>query len=277
MPVIAMTREMGSRGKHVAASFAQRSGGKVIYHEIIEPIANKMRLRQSHVQRFLDGKSGLWERLTTDQTSLSIFTAEETFRLLRDPGTAVLRSWGAVHLLKEIPHVIRVRVCAAFETRVQNMMERLDTEDRRGVEKEIRLADEAHTAIVQRHFGVDWRDPEHYHLVLSTDNLSTEACVEQIEHLAQRAQFRESAESQRVLDDVALAASVRAALRRDARTNEISVVVQCVDGVARLLGMVSGPETAAAAHEVVARVTGVRGVQNELKAGVGRSRYLREA
>src|SRR3954464_3564160 len=80
MPLIAMTREMGSLGKDVAARIAERDGRKVVYHEIIEPIASKMRLRKSHVERFLEGRSGLWERLTTDRTSLSIYTAEETYR-----------------------------------------------------------------------------------------------------------------------------------------------------------------------------------------------------
>jgi cytidylate kinase len=278
MPVIAMTREMGSLGKDVAAAYAARTGGKVIYQEIIEPVANKMRLRHSHVERFLDGKSGLWERLTTDKTSLSIYTAEESFRLLRAPATAVLRGWGAVHLLKPVPHVVRVRVCSPFESRVRNMMERLGTEDRGAVEKEIRMSEQAHTAIVQRHFGVDWRDPEHYHLVLSTDNLQVDACVDQIEHLARRPEFQETAESRRVVEDLALEATVRAALRLDARTNEISVVIQCADGIAKLLGMVSGPEAASAAQSVVASVAGVRGVQNELRASDGvRSRYMREA
>ena len=63
MPLIAMTREMGSLGKDVAAGVATRMKRKVVYHEIIEPIANKMRLRKSHVERFLDGRAGLWERL----------------------------------------------------------------------------------------------------------------------------------------------------------------------------------------------------------------------
>ena len=59
MPLIAMTREMGSLGKDVAAGIAGRANKKVVYHEIIEPLANKMRLRKSHVERFLDGKSGI--------------------------------------------------------------------------------------------------------------------------------------------------------------------------------------------------------------------------
>lgn len=278
MPVIAMTREMGSLGKDVAAGFAARTNRKVIYHEIIEPVANKMRLRKSHVERFLDGKSGIWERLTTDKTSLSIYTAEETYRLLRDPGTAVIRGWGAVHLLKDVPHVIRVRVCSPFDTRVTQMMERLKTEDRASVEKEIRMSEEAHTAIVRRHFGVDWRDPDHYHLVLSTENLSVDACIDQIERLAQQPQFQETPESQRAVENSALEASVRAALRRDARTTDISVVIQCADGIAKLLGMVPNADAAQAANDVAAGVSGVRRVQNELRAaGVVRSRYLREA
>ncbi|MGE5094276.1 MAG: cytidylate kinase family protein [Betaproteobacteria bacterium] len=278
MPVIAMTREMGTLGRDVAAGFAARSNRKVVYHEIIEPVANKMRLRKSHVERFLDGKAGLWERLTTDKTSLSIYTAEETFRLLRDPDTAVIRGWGAVHLLKDIPHVIRVRVCSPFDKRVEQMMQRLDTDDRASVEKEIRLSEEAHTAIVRRHFGVDWRDPEHYHLVLSTESLSVNACIDQIEFLAQQVQFQPTAESQRMVDDLALEASVRSAFRRDARTSDISVVIQCGDGIARLLGMVPNANAAQAANDVAAGVSGVRRVQNELRAaGVVRSRYLREA
>lgn len=140
------------------------------------------------------------------------------------------------------------------------------------------MSEEAHTAIVRRHFGVDWRDPDHYHLVLSTENLSVDACIDQIERLAQQPQFQETPESQRAVENSALEASVRAALRRDARTTDISVVIQCADGIAKLLGMVPNADAAQAANDVAAGVSGVRRVQNELRAaGVVRSRYLREA
>ncbi|HET9650839.1 MAG TPA: cytidylate kinase-like family protein [Usitatibacter sp.] len=278
MPVIAMTREMGSLGKDVAAGYAARTNSNVVYHEIIEPVANKMRLRKSHVERFIEGKAGLWERLTTDRTSLSIYTAEETFRLLRDPATGVIRGWGAAHLLKDVPHVIRVRVCSPFETRVERMMERLGTDHRAAVEKEIRMSEEAHTAIVRRHFGVDWRDPQHYHLVLCTENLSVARCIDQIEFLAQQVPFQRTAETERIVENLALEASVRAALRCDSRTSQVSVVIQCADGIAKLLGMVPDANAAQAANDVAASVSGVRRVQNELRAtGVLRSRYLREA
>lgn len=265
MPMIAMTREMGSLGRDVAAGVAAVTNRRVVYHEIIEPIANKMRLRKSHVERFLDGKAGLWERLTTDRTSLSIFTADETFRFLRDGTTGVIRGWGAVHLLKPVRHVMRVRVCAPFETRVERMMQRLGTDDRRAVESEIQLSEEAHSAITRRHFGLNWRDPEHYDLVLCTERLSVSECVEAICGMLGRPSFQETAESLRLVDDLAVEWSVRAALRRDARTASTSFVVHCASGVVMLMGMVEKQEEVDAAISVASAVEGVVRVESGLR------------
>ena len=75
MPLIAITREMGSLGKDVARGLGEALGIPVVYHEVIDHLADRMRVRKSHVIRFLDGKANIWERLTTDKTSLSIYTA----------------------------------------------------------------------------------------------------------------------------------------------------------------------------------------------------------
>jgi cytidylate kinase len=277
MPMIAMTREMGSLGKDVAAGIAGRTNRKVVYHEIIEPIANKMRLRKSHVERFLDGKAGIWERLTTDKTSLSIFTADETFRFLRDGSTGVIRGWGAVHLLHDIPHVIRVRVCAPLEVRIGRMMERLGTDDRETVAKEIEMSEEAHTAITKRHFNVNWRDPENYDLVLSTERLSVEECVDEIEGLMAKRRFQETPESVRKVENLALEWGVRAALRRDPRTAGVNVAISCDGGAVTLQGMVDTDKESAAAAEVAGAVEGASRVENRLTAAASAgSRYRRE-
>ena len=277
MPLIAMTREMGSLGKDVAAGIAQRANKKVVYHEIIEPLANKMRLRKSHVERFLEGKSGIWERLTTDKTSLSIFTADETFRFLRDDSTAVIRGWGAVHLLRNVPHVIRVRVCAPFDTRVARMMERLGTDNRETVENEIHLSEEAHSAITKRHFGVNWKDPENYDLVLCTERLSVDDCVEEVEGMMKRPRFQETHDSIRLVSNLALEWAVRSAMRRDARTSEVGITVECLDGIVRLQGVVDDVDQAMAVEEIAGAVEGVKEVDNQLRsASTAASRYRRE-
>ena len=182
MPLIAMTREMGSLGKDVAAGDRRaRRQARSSTTRSSSRSPTRCGCARATWSASSTASAGIWERLTTDRTSLSIFTADETFRFLRDDSTGVIRGWGAVHLLKNIPHVIRVRICAPLETRMRRMMERLATDNRDTVENEIQLSEEAHTAITKRHFGVNWRDPEHYDLVLCTERLSVDECVDEIE------------------------------------------------------------------------------------------------
>src|SRR3954470_11568502 len=192
MPIIAITREMGSLGKDVAAALGDELGLPVIYHEVIDHLADRMRVRKSHVIRLLDGSAGLLERLTADETSLSIFTADEIYAIAAGGG-AIIRGWGATHLLRDVPHALSVRVCAPFELRKKRMMQRLGTDDGEQVADEIRLNDEAHSAIVRRHFGVQWNEPEHYDIVLNTKRLTVGECVAEVTTLTRSPQFTETA------------------------------------------------------------------------------------
>ena len=86
------------------------------------------------------------ERLTADCTSLAIFTADETYGIAHRNGGAVIRGWGATHLLRQVGHAVCVRVCAPRELRVRRTMERLNTDDGNFVRREVDLSDEAHAA-----------------------------------------------------------------------------------------------------------------------------------
>ena len=265
MPVVAMTREMGSLGKDVAAKLSERMGKPLVHHEIIGLLADKMRLRKSHVVRFLEGKSGIWERMTTDATSLSIYTADETLKLVENGSVGVLRGWGAAHLLRAVPHVLTVRVCAPFGKRVERMMERLQTEDRSLVETEIRMSEEAHAAITRRHFGVEWQQPENYDLVLNTERLSVDECVDEIAALLEEPSFQETAQSLRIFSDLALQMHVRAALRHDPRTQRMNIGVEAADGRVTLRGVLEPGLIEEDAIDVVQQVRGVNDVESKLR------------
>jgi cytidylate kinase len=261
MPLIAMTREMGSLGKDVAEIVAERMGKPVVYHEIIEPLANKLRLRKSHVIRFLDGKANIWERLSTDKTSLAIYTADELLALAESDSVAVIRGWGAAHLLRPIAHVICVRVCAPVNVRVQRMMQRLNTDDAAFVANEIKLSEEAVTAITRRHFSVSWQHSDRYDLVLNTERVSVAECAEQLMTMIEDPEFQETADSRQKLKDLALESHVRAALRADPRTAKSQVSVCADRGTVTLIGTGGQDCTAEVASQVAAAVAGVKEVR----------------
>jgi cytidylate kinase len=259
VPIIAITREMGSLGKDVARGLGEALGLPVIYHEVIDQLADRMRVRKSHVIRLLDGSAGLLERMTADKTSLSIYSADEIFAIASQGKGAVIRGWGATHLLREVPHAVCVRVCAPFELRRRRMLERLGSDDSERVAEEIRDNDEAHSAIMRRHFDLRWADPEHYDLVLNTKRVTVDECVSEVLSLARSPQFAETEATRQKLDDLALAARVRAALRHAPETREAHVVVVAMDGKVTLSGAGSTDEMLAFV-EVASTVRGVRDV-----------------
>jgi cytidylate kinase len=212
MAVIAMTREMGSLGRDVAAGLAEQMGLKVIHHELVEhDLAERMEVEESLVHRFLEGGATRFERWQIDKKRMSMFTAQEIFELAREDNV-LIRGWGATALLAPVQHVVCVRVCAPMAFREKVMMERLGVTDRAVVRREIELNDAAHSRTIQGFFGFDWRDPLLYDIVLNTGLVPLKTCVQLLRLLAESPEYQETEESRGVLEDKLLEARVRAVL-----------------------------------------------------------------
>lgn len=275
MPVIAMTQEMGSLAKDVALELARSLNLAVMRHEVIEHVADKMNVPKSLISRLREGKAGLMERFKADERSFALYTAEEVFALA-DGGNVVLRGWGATCLLRPVPHVVCVRVTRSLRKRVEWLMGELETNDAEFAEAEIRRSDEAHASRMHERFGVRWGDPVLYDLVLNTDRVSVESCVEQISLLTRRPEFAETPESHALLDNMTLEARVRAALKERPQTRDIDITVEASNGRVVLRGIVVNAVERTQAVNVTTAVSGVAGVDNQLKV-MSRSKLFTSA
>jgi cytidylate kinase len=214
MPVIAMTREMGTRGSEVAAGLAECLGLAVVHHEIVEhDIAERSGMPESEVHRFLEGEASLLERWSLDQKRLSRYTAQEILELAAK-GNVVIRGWGATYLLRSIPHVVCVRICAPMAYREGVLMERLRLKDAGAARREIERNDAAHNGTIQKLFGIDWADPSLYAIVLNTARVPVADCVGHIVRLTESPQFAETPSSRAALSDELILARVRFAMDR---------------------------------------------------------------
>ena len=272
MPVIALTQEMGSLAKDVSLKLAETLGLAVMRHEVIEHVADRMQVSTSLIGRLRSGKAGLVERLTTDKRSVALYTAEELFALA-DRGNVVLRGWGATCLLRPVPHVVCVRITRSMKNRVEWLMADLETDDAEFAEAEIRRSDQAHAARMHAQFGVTWGDPVLYDLVLNTDRLSVESCVEQIRLMVARPEFAETPASRALLANMALEARVRAALKEHEATRDINVTITANQGELLLRGIVLNSGERAQTEAVVAEVPGVSGVHNQLRLMASTRRF----
>jgi cytidylate kinase len=264
MPVIALTQGMGSLAQDIAEQLAQELNLSTLQHEVAERVADKMHVSKSLINRLRGGKAGTLERLRADRDAIAVYTAEEVLEAAAR-GNVVVRGWGATCLLRPVPHVPCIRIMRPFEKRVQWLMNELDTDDAELAQAEIRRSDHANATRMHDQFGVDWGDPVLFDLVLNTDRLSVDTCVQQIKSLLMRPEFAETEASRTLLQGMALSAHVRAALREHQETHGVNITIESAAGQVTLRGIVLNEKEKAAVGQVTAAVPGVKGLDNQLR------------
>jgi cytidylate kinase len=268
MTVIAMTQEMATLGKDVALGVCEALGLQQVRHEVGDVVAGRMQVKKSLIRRIREGKASKVEKWAADEKTISIFTAEEVFdRAVK--GNVLIRGWGATLLLRPVPHILCVQVSAPVEVRVKRLMERLETDDEDLARHEIAADDAARAARMGEAFNVEWGDPDLYDLTINTERISIPTAVDQVLALARAREFQETPASRRLLEDLALQARARAALRADERTANIDIVVEVRDGAVTLRGIVVNDREKALGEEVVAKLAGVKSIANELRTMSG--------
>lgn len=265
MPVIALTQGMGSLAQDIAEQLARELNLSTLQHEVAEHVAQKMHVPKSLISRLRAGKAGPIERLRTDSREVAVYTAEDILEAAAR-GNVVIRGWGATQLLRPVPHIPCVRVMRPFEKRVEWLMKELDTDDRELAEKEIRRSDHANATRMHDQFGVHWGDPVLFDMVLNTDRLSVDTCVQLIKNLLKRPEFAETDASRAMLQGMALSAHVRAALSAHEETHAVDVSIESQEGRVTLRGMVANDAERTAAQRVAAGMPGVAAVDNQLHA-----------
>ncbi len=274
MTVIAMTREIGSLGEDVAAGVAKKLGLKIVQPEIVaNNVAQRMSVPERAVLRHVDGSASLFERWMVDKRKLSRYTSEEILGLAQQ-GNVLIQGWGAATLLREMPQVIGVRVCAPMEFRVRVMMERLGNKNANAVREEIERFDAARSRALRALFNIEAEDARLYHIVLNTERLSIDACVKAVCELAESPRFRNYAKTRTALANKLLEAKISSAL-----TEKVSVAVaplvvsvSVANGRVTLAGTTTSGGLRAKAETIAHAVAGALQVDNRILCVPSRGR-----
>jgi len=268
MTVIAMTREMGTRGKDIAAGVAAVLNLEVVHHELVERhVAERMQTNESAVHRFLEGEASLWERWKIDSRRLARFTAEEILdRAIQ--GNVIIRGWGAAQLLRAVPHVICVRVCAPMPTRMDEMTRRLGIDDGSMVRREIERSDAAHARLIEARFHRDWTDATGYDLVINTAFVPIPLGVSLICELANARGPDEIAEVSARLRDKRLEVRIRSMIdeAQDIAAVGDDLAVSVHDGAVTLTGTVMNTAGLEKLIHRIEQSEGVRSVSADVQA-----------
>lgn len=268
MTVIAMTREMGSQGKDVAIGLAERLGLNIVHHNLVEnDLSSKMKAEESDVHRYLEGKTNLLQRWSLPGKALSDLTGTQVFELA-EQGNVIIRGWGSTYLLRSVPHVLCIRVCAPLQNRVDTLMERLALTDVSHARREIEKNDQAHERMLKRMIPADWRDPLLYDLVINTERVPVDEGVALVERMLKLPSFQVTEDSVNRLKQLRIESQVRAAIFHDAslRGDAAAINIQVDQDTLRVVleGGVRKRETRVRAMEVVSAMPGISDVVDNI-------------
>ena len=145
-------------------------------------------------------------------------------------------------------------------------MDRLGTTDQAMARREIERSDAAHTALMQSFFGADWENPLHYDIVLNSERVPIDLCVEQVCRLSESPAFQETEGSRGALSDKLIETRVRSLLdqqfRNEAVGRDLEVAVR--DGTVTLTGAVVSQAVIDPVVALVGQVEGVTSVKSDL-------------
>ena len=217
MAVIALSREAHSGTRDLARLLAQRLGYRYVSRdELTEAVRARSGLERNPRSAESEGRSlnlleQLGEQLTGDrETYRAALKAEVTDLAAAD--NVVIVGHGAGQFLKELRTAVRVFVVAPVEERMKRVIAEGDADPeraRRLVEEE----DRESAAYLNYLFGIDWRDPHQWDLVINVGRADLDAALDMLSHYAQSL-VRDEAE-RGTLDRLGLASRIEQALLAD--------------------------------------------------------------
>jgi cytidylate kinase len=210
LAIITISRGSYSKGKEVAEKVAQRLGYNCISRDVVVEASDHFNIPEIKLVRALHDAPSVLDRFTYGKERYLTFF-ESTFLNYVQKDNVVYHGLAGHFYLRGVKHVIKVRILADIEDRIRLEMER-EKIARDEALSVLKKDDQERRQWSLRLFGVDTWDPSLYDLVIHIHKIRVADAVDIICQTAGLENFRTTPESQKVVDDLVLAARVRAQL-----------------------------------------------------------------
>jgi len=138
-------------------------------------------------------------------------------------------------LLRGLPHVLKVRVIADMEFRIQAARERQNLIRPKAIEF-IQHIDEKRVKWTKFLYHADWYDPSLYDVVINLEHIGINDACDIVCQIAALDKFKVTPESQKVMADMLLSTTVRAELAGNKGISDAGIEIEADDGVITIEG-----------------------------------------
>jgi cytidylate kinase len=178
MPVITISRQLGSLGREVAQCVAGMLGYRVVYRELINQAAQ--RAGTPEVALAIIDELHLLDMCPSAESCQAYVDAmKEVMNELAAVGNVVIIGRAGQVVLGERPDVLHVRLVAPLKLRTERVASRYNI-SLKAAHEQVKASDRYRQKYLKRFYNVDWDDAGLYDLVLNTAHFTPEASADLI-------------------------------------------------------------------------------------------------
>lgn len=264
MAIITISRQMGSGGIPIAEKVAEKLGYTLVNGDTILKVADQYGLSVESLE-LADEKPPHFSETLDSKHESALKLIELIILDFALKGNVIIYGRGGQDLLAEIRSVLRVRVIAPFEERVERWAERewLDPDRARML---VRRSDQQRAGFIKYYFDRDWDDPLGYDLVINTERLGEESAVRLIcDGIKDRNLADSKSESKKILADLVLRKKLEIAICAAGDIDLELLEIDVEEGAATLSGQLGSEGDRQKVIELARGVDGISDVTTRIR------------
>ncbi len=210
MAIITISRGSYSKGKEIAEGVAERMGYDCISRDLLLEASEHFNIPEIKLVRALHDAPSVLERFGYGKERYMAFI-QCAFLEHAQKDNLVYHGLAGQFLIQGVNHLLKVRVLADLEDRVQLEMER-ENLSRDTALKILKKDDDERRKWALTLWGKDCSDPSLYDLVIHVHRIQVEHAIDVICNTVTLPHFKTTPESQKAVDELLLAAQVKVKL-----------------------------------------------------------------
>jgi cytidylate kinase len=262
MSIVAISETTGSLGNEIGRRVSERLGYRFADREIIAKAAEQFGAEVSDLRHGTEGRPTFWERLTDSQHRYRAYV-DSIILEMASADDVVLTGLAAAIVLRQVPHVLRVRTNAPERIRA-NRVEQQQGLTREATLDHIRHIDHERAARVKFLYRVNVDDQLLYDLVLNTERMTADEGARVIQETLKEQRFQATPAGRRQLVDFSIVARAQASFTASPVIGPERVAVSASGGCVSISGTVHAEEERRLVQTMVEKIPGVSRVLNEI-------------
>jgi cytidylate kinase len=265
MAIITIYQGASGSGEELAGALAQALGCRCISREVLVEASLRYGIPEAKLSNIVEREPNWWSRFMENLQPYRIALQAAFCQIAVTEGQDNLVYHGHLghELLPDFKHVLKILLTAPMERRVEQVKARQGLSDA-AARKFIDETDKARSHRLMAMFGVDWRDPSRFDLVVNLGRMSISTIKHLILETLRQPDYQMTPGSKQAFEDFVLASQVKAVLAMSTDSTRTRLDVKASAGKVAVSGSIPSWVSEETLVTKIKTIPGVKDVQTDI-------------